>query len=276
MKTQITRICFALILLLIGVMCVVFYTNAKIIFYVSPSFHLSTLIGGLGMITVALFLLLTLKEISVCNHDHDHDHSELNPLLALVVIATPLIFALTNTEHRYSKAALDKKSSVEVDPNAFSYLNKNDTAFTREMLEEMKTKNANGAFQLEVIEIFYSAGDPVAMEVMEGLKVETQGAVRRQPGGENNPKVKRLYRMFMTCCATDMQPMPIKLILTESLAKDYQHAEHTWLKVEGTLSYESSNSGFKTPILIVEHLETTAPPPNEILSQGNSIMQHKL
>lgn len=285
MNATITRVTFSVMLILIGSICLVYYAKAHIVKYVSPSFYLSTLVGGLGMVIVGVFLILTIKRHAGCahdhsddeDHDHDHDHSDMNSLVALLIIAIPLGFSLINTKHKYSEVAMDKKSSVEVDPNAFGYLNKDDLKFTREMLDEMKEKNANGAYLLEILEIFYSAGDPAAMEVMTDIKVETEGAVRRQPGDEENSKVKRMYRMFMTCCATDMQPMPVKLILPDEIAEKYNYAEHSWMKIEGTLGYESSKSGFKIPVIKVEKLNASSPPPNEILSNGgNSIMQHKM
>ena len=42
--------------------------------YLSEGFRIAPLIGGLGMLVVSVFVLLTNGKNVGCGHDHDHDH----------------------------------------------------------------------------------------------------------------------------------------------------------------------------------------------------------
>ena len=295
MTQAVYRIIFSLVLLALGVLNLYFYVlvitredgaELRVLpSYVSPGFQLATLIGGLGLIVVSVFMLLTQRVHAGCSHDHgehehadeEHDHGDMNPIVALLILGIPIIFSVYHTEHRYTEVELSRRSEQDVNPEMFESSQFQIPEFTLETLDEYKTKNANGAYQMGVMELFLTAGDPTVSKVLDGVKVEIEGAVRSQPGEEENPAVKRIYRMMMQCCAADMQAIPIKLNLSEELSESFDYPEHTWITLEATVGYQVDKHGSNQTVLEVNSIEKASPPDTEILLSGqNSVMQDKL
>lgn len=286
MKPYFTRVLNALLVLLIGILCLWFFLKREenaagtyyfvLTRYVSPGFHLATLIGGLGMVVVGLFLLLTRHKDVACGHDHDHDHSELNPILSLCVIFIPITLSLFATQHGFTEDELARRSDLDLNPESFQQFEL--PPFTLETLEEYKEKNTNGAYIMEVMELFLTAGDPTVSKVIDGVKIEVEGAIRTQPGFENDPAVKRLYRMVMQCCAADMQAIPLKIILAEPIqSKAKELSEHSWIKLEAHLKFEVNKHGIKQAVLHAHSLEAGTPPDSEIMLLGRgSVFQDKM
>ena len=252
--------------------------------YLASKFMLGPLIGGLGMMVIGLFVLFTAGKKVGCghdhshdhDHDHDHEHGDLNPIVALLVVCLPLGVAVGSTKHELSSAGKSKLSENELDAKSVMQSGLELPKFTRETLDKYKEKNANGAYKMQVMELFLTAGDPEVSKVLEGLPVEVEGAVRTQPDDRENPKVKRMYRLSMTCCAADMQAIPIKLVLNDDVAEAYDFEEHTWVIAEGKVTYETDDKGIKKTIIQVEKLEQGIPPDHEILQGGGSnVIQNK-
>jgi len=242
--------------------------------YLSKGFQIAPLIGGLGMMVISVFIILTNGKEVGCGHDHEdgdehHDHGELSPMVALLIVCLPVGISVANTKHELSLEGKAKLSDVDLNPQNFQEGGFDIPPYTLETLDSYKTKNANGAYLMEVREMFAMAGDPTVSKVLEGIDVEVEGAVRNMPSDPNNPKVKRMYRMFMTCCAADMQAIPIKLELTDELAEDFSYGEHTWLRVEGKVAYEIDKQGIKKTVVKVGVIEAIEPPDNEILQVGD-------
>ena len=76
----------------------------------------------------------------------------------------------------------------------------------------------------------------------------------------------------MTCCAADMQAIPIALHLSEEVAAGFDHPEHAWLKVEGDITFETDSQGIKRTIIKVRSAVASVPPDNEYLQGGASMM----
>lgn len=250
--------------------------------YVSPGFHLATLLGGLGMVVVGLFLFFTLSRNAGCGHDHDddcegeHEHQEMNPIFALLILCLPIGFSLFATQHSFTEVELARRSELDMNPESFQQFDL--PPFTLESLDEYKEKNANGAYQMQLMELFLSAGDPTVAKVLKGVGVEVEGALRSQPGAEGDVTIKRLYRMVMQCCAADMQAVPVKMILSdEAVSSASAIKEHSWVKVEADLSYEVNNHGINQVVLKVSSIQQTAPPDTEIFLMGSgSVMRDRL
>ena len=103
-KSTFTQVVSSLATIAWGVVPVYFYfftftdqdlTEKHIIqAYLSPSFHLIALTGGLAMIVLGTFNLIHARREVGCGHDHSHDHEEgsdhghheQNPLAALCLI----------------------------------------------------------------------------------------------------------------------------------------------------------------------------------------------
>ena len=288
MEAKFSRVVFACLIFLLGLVMVVFYSKtilapsgneiAVIQRYLSKGFQIAPLIGGLGMMVVGVFVILTNGKQVGCGHDHgdgeehdhDHDHGELSPLVALLIVCVPVGISVANTKHDYSLEGKTRLSELDLNPQNFQQGAFDIPPYTLETLDSYKTKNVNGAYIMEVRELFAMAGDPTVSKVLDGIDIEVEGAVRNAPDDPDNPSVKRMYRMFMTCCAADMQAIPIKLELNDILAKDFTYAEHSWLKVEGKISYETDQQGIKKTVVKVERIEQTVPPDNEYLQIGGS------
>ncbi|MDB9741272.1 hypothetical protein OAB00_00305, partial [Akkermansiaceae bacterium] len=186
-------------------------------------------------------------------------------------------FSLMATEHGFTEAELSRRSELDMNPESFQQFDL--PPFTLESLDEYKQKNANGAYKMELLEVFLSAGDPEVSKVLEGIKIEVEGALRSQPGEEDNLKVKRLYRMIMQCCAADMQAIPMKLILSDESAASLESVnEHDWIVIEATIGYETDQHGIKQAFLNVTSSEKGSPPASEVFltGRGSSLMQNKL
>ncbi len=253
------RILFSLAVVFWGGALVYLYQSGHIVSYVSEKFHLVCLIGGLAMIVLGLFNLMTSRADYHCSHGdecgHDHDHSDMNPVVSLAVMVLPVLLSLQWTDHRPSDVLLENKSSQDVNPDALSFLN-NLPPYTLEILEETRTKNAEGDYQVNIFELFYSAGDGEVEKVFDGLAFETEGRIRDEKLRNVTGKRMRLYRLQGTCCAADAIAIPLGLEFEDELS-DIPH--HTWVKVSGIMSYEEVE-GRTYPFLKVKSvMESEAP-----------------
>lgn len=292
LKKKLSSLIPIFLLLLMGAVCLYYYLKQEVdangvrdfilTHYVSPGFHLATLLGGLGMVVVALFLFFTSSRDAGCGHDHDedcegeHEHQEMNPLFSLLILCLPIGFSLFATQHAFTESELARRSELDMNPESFQQFDL--PPFTLESLDEYKEKNVSGAYKMQLMELFLSAGDPTVSKVLEGVKVEVEGALRSQPGAEEQANVKRLYRMVMQCCAADMQAVPVKMMLLDG-AVDHAATikEHTWVKVEADLSYEVNQHGIKQVVLKVSSIQQATPPDTEVfLMGGGSVMRDRL
>jgi uncharacterized membrane protein YcgQ (UPF0703/DUF1980 family) len=77
----------------------------------------------------------------------------------------------------------------------------------------------------------------------------------RNPNGTR----KRLYRLFLTCCAADSRAMPI-ILEFDGPAPEFP--ENSWVRVSGTMRFPMEE-GVLQPVLMVEHVVATEPPAEE-------------
>lgn len=232
------------------------YAAGRIGEFLVPKFHNITLLGGLGMIVLGLFVLLTLREESDCGHDHcdhGHDHHDQNPIMVLLLMVVPLSAALaTDTSAGFSIDVLERKGLYDrVDTSAYEV-----PPYTREMLEESTPRNQDGRFQLPVSQIFFSAGDESMMEVFGEIEIETEGQVVLERDNNAEGKRLRIYRTLMTCCAADALVLAFPLEFKEAPTA---FEERSWVRVGGTLGYETTAEG-SSPILHVDKIEAISPP----------------
>ncbi|MGJ8725795.1 MAG: TIGR03943 family putative permease subunit [Roseibacillus sp.] len=225
--------------------------------FLVPKFHNITLFGGLGMIVLGLFVLLTLREKSDCGHDHcehGHDHHDQNPFVVLLLMVIPLSASLaTDTSAGYSLDVLARKGLYDnqVDTSAYAI-----PPFTKEMLEESTPQNEDGRFQLPLSQIFFSAGDESMMEVFGEIEIETEGQIVAERDNNEAGNRLRIYRTLMTCCAADAMVLAFPLEFENPPAT---FEERSWVRVGGTLRYETLEVG-DSPVLHVEKMEAIPPP----------------
>jgi hypothetical protein len=131
--------------------------------------------------------------------------------------------------------------------------------FTIETLEKTTSKASDGAYMLNIFELFFTAGDTVQEKVVNGLYVETEAKLRSEPNRNENGKRMRLFRLMMTCCAADAQAVPMTIEFEGDLP-DIGH--NSWVRVAGTMSYEREG-GEVYPLLKVKRIEEIPVPEGE-------------
>jgi len=201
-----------------GIVPVYLYARGLIGEYLSESFHLIALSGGLAMIVLGAFNLIHARRKVGCGHDHshehghdhqgsDHDHHEQNPIAAIFLMILPVILCTGFTKHEYSKEALRWKGLYKQRTLRSLYSTYN-TEFTRELLEKRTPKTEEGNFLLQLSELYWSAGDEKIMKIYDGLPAQLEGRlIEEDPKLNAGGNRKRLYRVVMTCCAADSYPL---------------------------------------------------------------------
>jgi uncharacterized repeat protein (TIGR03943 family) len=255
----IQRIVFSLCILTWGLVMLYFYQGPHLDAYLSPKFQTTVLIGGLACCVVALFNIATFKVQTSCGHGddcgHDHEESDLNPFMAIVIILAPLLASLAWTNHEIDEAHINKQSAQDIDPASMRFL-ADLPPFTKETLDQTRQKSPDGFYQLNLLELFYSAGDSELERVFTGLPFETEGFLRDETNRNPDGKRMRLYRLFMTCCAADMKTIPMSI---EFEGEHPKFEPNTWVKVGGEMSYEQVD-GVTYPVLKVQRIEEAQAP----------------
>ena len=252
-----------------GAVLVGFYTTGLVKTYLAPSFHLFALVGGLAMIVLGLFNLLTIREPFGCGHCHHdeegseeagHDHESQGPLVVVLLMILPIAVCVFATRHEYSPRALAWKGLYKQRSSTSNLFNIPREAFTREALDQSTTKTEDGHYRLQISELFWSSGDPEIMKVYQGLPAELEGRIikeddRLNPEGNR----KRLYRVFMSCCAADAQVFGLAMQFEGPLP---DLPDRSWVRVRGTVDYETVE-GQDTAFLRVSSLESQAAPESQ-------------
>lgn len=260
------RILFSLAVLVWSATLLYFHATGRLQNYLAPNFRMITFYGGLGLAVLGLFNLLTAARPATggCQHDggcdHDAESSDLHPLVALVLMVVPLVFAVIWTKDCYSPQTLARKGLYDAPtPGGSSFLALAMPSVSREQILNTQPKNSQGYFRFNLMELFFSTGDRAMQSAIEGLKIETEGrwiSEKNHPSGSTR---MRLYRLYMTCCAADSRTIPISLEFGSS-PPDFP--ENQWTRVSGTLRFPSED-GIVHPVLDVEHAIASPPPPEE-------------
>ncbi|MCH2064754.1 MAG: hypothetical protein MK194_13660 [Roseibacillus sp.] len=259
-----------------GIVPVYLYARGLISEYLSESFHLIALSGGLAMIVLGAFNLIHARREMGCGHDHSHeheegcdhehdheqghDHHEQNPLAALCLMLLPVILCTGFTKHEYSKEALRWKGLYKQRTLRSLYSNYN-AEFTRELLEKRTPKTKEGNFLLQLSELYWSAGDEKIMKVYEGLPAQLEGRlIEEEPKLNTEGNRKRLYRVVMTCCAADAQVLGVPLQFSNSLPA---LEDKKWITARGKVAFESIDGQYFAYLRDCEVEATEPPDPKE-------------
>lgn len=267
MNPQTRRIIYSMALLVWSAVLLYFYAGGRINKYLATDFRPLALIGGLGLAVVGLFNLLTAWNEVDCGHDHgeaddphDHENGETHPLAAFLLMVVPIAFSVAWTKDAYSIAALSRKGLYDSPVSgATPFFASSMQPLTLEEIEKSHRKTPEGYIEFNLMELFYATGDRELQTIIDGLKVETVGRWIDEKMHNPNSSRKRLYRLFLTCCAADSRPIPIIL---EFGAQPPDFPENDWVKVSGIMRFPSEEGSLK-PILIVEHVTSVTPPQEE-------------
>ncbi len=267
MNPRLRRILFSLAVLIWSATLLYFHASGRITKYLAPDFRPIAFAGGLGLAVLGLFNLLTAGQSAGCGHDHndadaahDHETSDMHPVTALLLMILPVAFSVAWTKDEYSAAALSRKGLYDspADMNT-SFLAAAMPPITREEIEKSHRKTSDGFFEFNLMELFFATGDRELQSVIDGLKVETEGRwideIQRNPNGTR----KRLFRLFITCCAADSRAIPIILEFGKTPP---EFPENGWVKVAGTMRFPLEE-GVLQPVLEVERALAAEPPYEE-------------
>jgi uncharacterized repeat protein (TIGR03943 family) len=265
MNPKLRCILFSLAVLSWGLALLYFHASGRIAKYLAPDFRLIALIGGLGLLVLALFNLLTAGQQAGCGHDHgddahchDHESSDIHPLLACVLMVLPLAVSVAWTKDEYSAAALSRKGLYDSPQNmSASFLSAAMPTITREEIEKGHRKTADGFYEFNLMELYFATGDREMQTAMDGLKIETEGRLIEERNRNSKGTRKRLYRLLMTCCAADSRAIPI--VLEYGDKPQPAIAANEWVKVAGTMNFPMEE-GLLQPILTVDRTVEAEPP----------------
>jgi uncharacterized repeat protein (TIGR03943 family) len=254
-----------------GAVLVYFYATDRLVKYLAPDFRLLALAGGLGLLVVGAFTLLTSRQEADCGHDHgpedahDHESLDVHPLLAFLILILPLCCGVAWTEDRYSIEALSRKGLDDTAAEAGSlFLSSVLPPLTRETIEKQHPPNADGYRPFPLMELFFSSADPEMRDLIDGMSVVTQGRLIASP--KDSPGTFRLYRLYITCCAADSRPIPIIARFEPGSLPAVE--DNTWIELSGTISFPDEGRG-PQPVLAVDFARAAEAPVEESFSRGN-------
>jgi len=121
--------------------------------------------------------------------------------------------------------------------------------------------NKDGNIKVEVIDLMYASMDANTRKDFDGKRVEMIGQFVSIASQFNPPGTFKLTRMFMVCCAADVQPISVKIVSKENLAK---YASMAWLKVVGHVSFPPVGDR-PTPMLTAESIAPIDAPEEKYL-----------
>ena len=262
MNPKVRHILFSLAVLAWSAVLLYFHASGRINKYLAPDFRPIAFAGGLGLAVMGLFNLLTAGQSADCGHDHgddghDHGGSDMHPLVALLLMILPVGLSVAWTKDEYSVAALTRKGLYDAPASASpAFLASAMPPLTREDIEKSHRKSADGFYEFSLMELFYATGDREMQSVIDGMRITTEGRWIEEKTRNPNGTRKRLYRLFITCCAADSRAIPIVLEFGKTPP---EFPENSWVKVAGTMRFPLEE-GILQPVLNVERAIAAEPP----------------
>jgi len=267
---KLQRVVSSLALVVWGGVLVYFHSSGRIAKYLTPDFHPLVLAGGLGLLVVGIFNLLMAGQEASCGHDHgpddshDHESLDVNPVIALLILILPLGFSVAYTQDAFSNQALSAKGLFDSPAeNSSQMLQTLLPKLTKEIIEKQHPKNDSGYHSFSLMELFFSSGDPEMRELVEGMPVETEGRMVKDPDG--GVKQRRVYRLFITCCAADSRAIPI---IVRFKGEVPEVEEGAWMSLSGTMRFPDEGEG-PVQVLEVDQAKEGTAPPEESFMRGN-------
>ncbi len=201
---------------------------------------------------------------------HAHSHGESGGfsggLAAVVILVAPLALAVWWSPDQFSETAIRNKLALSVgggggaaragggqgrNRGAASEAGTAGTAgageanadpgsefggFSREDLNEMVSRSAEGNYRIEVVELFYTAGDEEVQSVLKDVKVETVGQVIRDRRSRADGGQRLIvFRLFMECCAADARPLSVAVEFPDGVVPEFK--DMGWYRIVGTMKY---------------------------------------
>jgi uncharacterized repeat protein (TIGR03943 family) len=243
------------------------YFSGRIASYLVPTFQPLTVACGVALALLALLVLFAPAEQGD-EAGCATGRSVLKSLLGAAVLIVPLLFALTMSKDEFSATMVMNRNYVSdvAQLPAVQASTSNDAlpgesnASPGDSSATEPPVDAEGRVKTEVIDLLYAAQLPDMRPSFENKQVVVIGQL--MPAKENNPKGDRydVVRMFMTCCAADVQPvaLPVQPAAKPNLP------EMTWVKVTGKATFPVVG-GQHQPLIEGATVEKTEPPEETFL-----------
>lgn len=253
------------------VLCALDFTG-RITAYLHPTFQPFALVAGVVLVVLAVLTLLAPNLDASCAAGAPR--SSIRGVLLALVLVGPLLLAFANSEDSFGAGTVANRTYVRdiaqlpaaqlpapvepALPDDGSTAGSGDTASPADQPEF--PKSAAGDLQPQVIDFLYAAQLPDMRAQLENKSVEVIGQL--MPAKTNNPNGDRfdVIRMFMTCCAADVQPVALPVHPREKSTL----REMTWVKVRGRATFPLVG-GQRMPLIEEGTIEKTDPPEDTYL-----------
>lgn len=249
--------------------------------YLHPQFHAGVAIAGFFLLVLVPLWLWASAEGSAdccCGHDHHaHEHRDVSAwsVLVFAVLVVPVAMAAFVSPGQFGEAAVRNRgliSDVSLLPSAPSLGGSWEAAppvgdaenlpdvtdFGGEEGVEYFTRAADGAIQLQVIDLLYAAQEPALRETFENEKVALVGQyvpVQGTTSGDFD-----LVRMFVVCCGADARPLGVRVLS----AKQSSIPSMGWVRATGIARFVGEGESVE-PRLELEKVEPVDPPADKLL-----------
>lgn len=271
-----------------------FYGSGRLSAFLHPVFRPQVLIAGIAFVACAIILFLTRNQKAVCECGIVENCPELgrSPLgsswLFPVMLLLPLAIAATFTNDSYSsnifttRGFVDSAASLPGVADKFSKIvvptsptiepalptanDKNDAPPPVEdaTVDDFFKADANGNIQVNVADLLYAAEEPTLRTPFAGKSAEIIGQF--MPAKSNNPLGNRfkIVRLFMTCCASDAQPVSILIEHDPNVLLPTKVTEMAWTKIIGDITFPIEN-GRTIAVIHAKKIEPIDPPDESML-----------
>lgn len=250
--------------------------------YLHPHFHAGVGIAGFALLLlVPLWLWASAKEHGDCcscgheHHDHAHRGANAWSVVVFAVLVVPVAMAAFVSPGQFGEAAVRNRglvSDISLLPTAPQLGGSWESAppvadgdnipdvtdFTGEEGVEYFTRAADGAIQLQIIDLLYAAQEPALRETFENERVEVVG--QYVPSKDGNSPDFDLVRMYVVCCAADARPLGVRGLS----AGKQDVASMRWVRATGIARFVGEGEKVE-PRLEVEKLQPTDPPADKLL-----------
>jgi uncharacterized membrane protein YcgQ (UPF0703/DUF1980 family) len=303
MRTWAAKFFNGITLLGLGGVLIAFFINGRIDQYLHPQFRLWELAGGIGFCIAGAIYLVTKKSMDCCVDGqciHSNPRSPVRAVVALGVIAVPLIAGTVFSKDSYDQQAILNRGFVQ-DASGLPLrnvakdatpANPNQPAIPSEALGGDKDENsmepplpqdgnANTASQNgpgqdskdDSSEQYLPRAEDgnVALEVSDLLYSETEESLRKMFSGKtvevigqylpgSDKSEFKIVRMFIVCCAADARPISVPVKAQGPVSV----ADMSWVKVIGQPEFVADGDRTRVVLKAVQ-VQPTDPPAEAML-----------
>jgi len=278
------RIFTLITLLLWGGLMLWFRFSGRIASYLHPQFHGYVAAAGFGLVVLAALWWWASRETDAgcsdcgCHHEQENEpRSRLTAgtAFAFAVLVLPVTAAAFISPSQFGEAMVMNRgivTDISQLPSATPPSGNWDEAPTwdentmgedvawpegQEEGVEYFTRTADGAIQVETLDLLFAAQEPGLREVFENQRVAIVGQYVPPRGGQAGGF--DLVRMFVVCCAADARPLGIK-VTGEPVAVPRMG----WVRITGVARFGEAGGGGE-PSLELEKIEEVEAPRESFL-----------